>query len=115
MSDTSKEYANQFSDDGFWSKLAGYAKAAGSEAIEKALWLFYAYKDKETPVWAKTAIIGALGYFISPIDAIPDIAPVVGYADDIGVLALAVATVGAYIDDNVKEKTAAKLKEWFGS
>ena len=69
--------------------------------------------NPKTPVWAKTAIIGALGYFISPIDAIPDIMPVVGYTD-VGVLAAATAAVATYIDEDVKKKAKDKMKYWFG-
>ena len=108
------DYAKEFTDDGFWSKVSDYAKSAGSEVIEKALWLYYAFQRDETPIWAKTAIVGALGYFISPIDAIPDIIPLIGYADDLGVLALAVTTVGTQIDKNVKQLAKTKLDEWFG-
>ena len=114
MSDKNDEYASAFSDDGFWSKLAAFAKTAGSEVVEKALWLYYAFQNKDTPAWAKTAIVGALGYFISPIDAIPDVVPVVGYADDLGVLALAVATVATNIDQSVRDQAAGKLRDWFG-
>lgn len=39
-------------------------------------------------------IVGALVYFISPIDAVPDLLPVVGYSDDLVVLAGAVAALG---------------------
>ena len=35
----------------------------------------------------------AIGYFVSPIDAIPDIVPVAGYTDDLGVLVLALVSV----------------------
>ncbi|HHU79247.1 MAG TPA: DUF1232 domain-containing protein, partial [Clostridiales bacterium] len=63
--------------------------------------------------WAKATIMGALGYFISPIDAILDITPVVGYADDLGVLILALASVALLINDDVKAKAKKKLKEWF--
>ena len=69
----------------------------------------------QRPVWAKTAIYGALGYFISPIDAIPDITPVIGYADDLAVLAAAVATVATYITADVKQRAAEKLRGWFGA
>ena len=47
--------------------------------------------------WAKATIVGALGYFITPLDAIVDLTPVVGYADDLGVLALAIAAVATYV------------------
>lgn len=114
MTDESTNYAEKFSDQGFWNKLASFAKVAGKEVVEKALWLAYAFKADATPFWAKTAILGALGYFISPLDAIPDLVPAVGYSDDLGVLALAVTTVAAHITEDVKALTAKKLREWFG-
>lgn len=114
MAEEPKDYSKEFSDKNFWNKLAGFAKVAGKEVIEKALWLFYAFKEDATPLWAKTTILGALGYFISPLDAIPDLVPAVGYADDLGVLALAVATVAVHITDKVKGLATAKLADWFG-
>ncbi|RLA56495.1 MAG: hypothetical protein DRQ65_03020, partial [Gammaproteobacteria bacterium] len=54
------------------------------------------------------------GYFIVPLDAIADLTPAVGYADDLGVLALAIAAVATYINDDVRKKTAARIKAWFG-
>ena len=77
-----KQYEKKYTEDSFWDKVVKFAKTAGREVIEKALWLYYAAQQPNTPLWAKTAIYGALGYFISPIDAIPDITPVIGYADD---------------------------------
>ncbi|MCX0419278.1 YkvA family protein [Clostridium perfringens] len=59
-------------------------------------------------------IIGALGYFIFPIDFLPDIAPIVGYTDDLGLLIPALGAVAFYIDDEVKEQAKKKLKDWFG-
>ncbi|MBE7547779.1 MAG: hypothetical protein HS127_11785, partial [Planctomycetia bacterium] len=37
-----------------------------------------------------------------------------GFADDLGALAAALATVAVYINDEVKTKTSVKLKNWFG-
>ncbi len=108
------EYSKDYSEKGFWKKLAKFAKVAGTEVVEKALWLYYAYQRPETPMWAKTTIVAALGYFISPIDAIPDFIPIVGYIDDLGVLTAAVASVAVYIDKDVKKKAKKKLKDWFG-
>ena len=107
-------YGKEFSDDGFWNKIKTAFKKAGVKVVYSALTLYYTYKKKDTPTWAKGVIIGALGYFISPIDAIPDITPGVGYADDIGVLLAAVATVSAYIDSEVKQYAKDKLRDWFG-
>lgn len=106
-------YAKDYTEDGLWAKIKSYAKVAGSEVVEKALQLYYALQNSNTPIWAKTVIIGALGYFISPMDVVPDVAPLIGYADDAGVLAMAVATVASYITDDIKAKAKTKLAEWF--
>jgi uncharacterized membrane protein YkvA (DUF1232 family) len=65
-------------------------------------------------VWAKTVIMRALAYFISPIDAIPDLVPVAGFSDDLGSLAAALGIVAVYINDDIKQKAKIKLVEWFG-
>jgi uncharacterized membrane protein YkvA (DUF1232 family) len=109
------EYSKQYSEEKFWDKLVRRAKAAGYEVVEKALWLYYAAQEPGTPKWAKGVIIAALGYFIFPLDALPDVMPFVGYSDDLGVLAAAVAAVAIYITADVKEKARAKMKDWFGS
>ncbi|WP_373498987.1 YkvA family protein [Desulfococcus sp.] len=114
MAETPDEFGIKYSDKSFWDKILKYAKVAGIEVIEKALWLYYAAQNPATPAWAKTVIYGALAYFIFPVDAIPDFTPVVGYVDDLGVLAAAVVTVSMYITDEVKAITTKKLKDWFG-
>ena len=106
---------SEYSDSGVWDKVKKFARTAGKEVIEKALWLYYAAQRPETPKWAKTAIYGALAYFISPIDAIPDVTPLVGFTDDLGALAAAIAMTSAYINEDVKRKTSEKLLSWFGS
>ncbi len=104
---------SNFSENSFWSKIGKTVATAGREVIEKALWLYYAAQRPETPVWVKTAIFGALSYFIMPIDAIPDFLPG-GYVDDLGVLTAALGTAAAYINNDVKHKATVKLRTWFG-
>ena len=103
-----------YSETNFWDKLKHYALAAGKELVEKALWLYYAAQNPSTPTWAKSVMYGALGYFILPLDAIPDITPLIGYSDDLGVLAAALAAVSMYITDEVKQQAQQKLAAWFG-
>lgn len=109
-----KGYGKEYSEEGLWDKMKSVFKKAGIKVIYSALMLYFAYQKKETPIWAKTTIGGALGYFISPIDAIPDLTPVIGYADDMGVLVAAIAAVGTYIDKKVKSNSKEKLHDWFG-
>ncbi len=108
------EYEQAYSESGFWRKLQRYARVAGREVVEKALLLFYAMQEEQAPSWAKATIAGALGYFIVPLDAIVDLTPAVGYADDLGVLALAIAAVATYINDDVRARASARLDQWFG-
>ena len=107
-------FEKQYSDESFWDKLSRYAKSAGREVVEKALLLYYAAQEEDTPAWAKVTIVGALGYFISLIDAVPDITPIIGYSDDLGVLVMALAAVSSYINQNVRDRAQQKLATWFG-
>jgi uncharacterized membrane protein YkvA (DUF1232 family) len=107
------KHARVYSEAGFWAKLRGYARKAGYSVVEKALLLFYTLQEERTPSWAKATIMGALGYFITPLDAVIDLTPGIGYTDDLGVLALAVTVVAAYINDNARSRTAKTMERWF--
>lgn len=50
---------------------------------------------KEIPVGSIIAILGALIYFVSPIDLIPDFIPGVGYIDDVFILGLVISQIRA--------------------
>lgn len=109
-----KSGPNSFTPARFWKKLAPNARSIGRAAIEKALYLYYAVQNPATPKWARRVIYGALGYFILPLDAIPDLAPLIGYTDDMAVMAAALATVSFYITPEVKAQAHRKLADWFG-
>lgn len=112
--DDQQDFEGAYTEQGFWNKLKSYAKSAGREVVEKALLLYYAAQEETAPAWAKATIAASLGYFIVPLDAIADLTPAVGYGDDLGVLVLALAAVAQYVNDDVREKTSAKLQQWFG-
>lgn len=103
-----------YSDDKFWDKLKKFAKKAGSSVVYAVLLLYYTLQKPEVPAKAKTIIIGALGYFILPLDLIPDVTVGVGYTDDLGALGVALLQVAMYIDEDIKNKAKEKLKDWFG-
>lgn len=106
------KYKDYYSEEGFWDKMAKFAKKAGKELVTNALKLYYAMALGVATPAQITAIIAALGYFISPIDAIPDPAPG-GLVDDGGVIALAVTTLACCSDPRVVEAANAKANEWF--
>ncbi|MCF7992145.1 MAG: DUF1232 domain-containing protein [Thiohalocapsa sp.] len=99
----------------FWRKLRAFAVHAGHDVIEKALWLYYAAQKPEVPAKAKAAIWAALGYLILPLDAVADVIPVVGFGDDLAVLAASLATVARHVDAEVKAKASATLRGWLNA
>ena len=114
MKNAFSKYASSFSEFGLWRKIHSAGRQAGIKTVYSALLLFYAFRRKETPAWAKNIILGILGYFLAPLDAIPDISPIIGYTDDIGVLGFGLVTIAAYINEDVKVKARVRLKKWFG-
>ena len=71
--------------------------------------LFYAYQEGEVPSWAKKVIIGSITYLLSPLDAVPDLTPVLGMTDDLGVLAFGLVTIACYVTDDIREKAESRL------
>ncbi len=108
-----ESYAPEFSEDSFWTKVKTCARAIGAALLEEALVLYYAWRDPEMPVWAKAAIISALGYLVCPVDAIPDVIPVIGYTDDAGVLAAVIAMLNVYLKEEHRQHAQAVVEEWF--
>jgi uncharacterized membrane protein YkvA (DUF1232 family) len=115
MADES-EFSQYYSEKSFWEKIAKYAVIVGKEGIRNALILYYTLTlpSSQVPAWAKAVIIGALGYFIFPLDAIPDVIPIIGYADDISVLAAALGVIAMHVPPEARQLADEKIKEWFG-
>jgi uncharacterized membrane protein YkvA (DUF1232 family) len=101
----------QHDETSFWRKIRRVALKAGRAVIEHALILYFCMRDPATPRWARGVIVGALAYFVLPLDAVPDLIPAVGFADDLGVLATALATVLAHVKPAHRER-ARELLDW---
>ena len=112
-SPSSNQEVTEVPEKSFWRKIKNSATSAGYEAIHNALILYYTARAKETPLWCKTVIVGALGYFISLIDAIPDLTPILGYTDDISVMIAAVAALATHITPEIRNKAKEKADKLF--
>lgn len=99
----------------FWKKVKKSALNAGRILIEQAFTLYYCLIDKDTPVWVRSTILGALIYFISPVDAIPDVIAGVGYTDDASVIAGAFIAVSAHIKPEHIERAKKQTETIFGN
>lgn len=93
----------------FWTKLRD--TLARVPFVEPALAAFYAATDPATPMKSKAVLLGALAYFITPVDAVPDFVALLGYTDDAAVLMLALRTVrGALTPDH-----HARARAWLSA
>jgi len=106
-------YANKFSQSNFVEKIARVAKRAGAKLVYAALILFYTLQSKKISIKNKAIIVGALGYLISPLDAVPDAIPIVGLGDDLAVLIYVLKLVWSDVDPEIQERAKAKLNDWF--
>ena len=96
---------------GFWPKLGRVA--ARIPFANQAVSVYYAARDPETPMAAKGIMLGALAYFVMPVDAIPDVLAGIGFTDDAAVITAVIATLGANIRQrhrDLAEKALEKLR-----
>lgn len=108
-----EKYSNTYSESSFWDKIKSVALKVGAKGIYYALILYYVLQKEEVPYKTKALIVGALGYFVLPIDFIPDFMPIIGYTDDATGLLLVVTQVSKYIDEEVKNNAKYKVQDWF--
>ena len=106
-------YASKFSPSDFVDKVSRIAKRAGAKLVYAALILYYTLQSENVSKTDKALIVGALGYMISPIDAIPDAIPIVGLTDDLGVLIYVLRKVWVNVEPDIKAKAKEKLYKWF--
>lgn len=108
---TKKDYSTSFSDKDFWEKIITIPGNTGCSLLRVAYSLYITLKEPSTPAWAKAIIISALGYLICPIDAIPDIIPVVGLTDDLAIMTLVMSQIHAFMNDDIRNKVESMLPE----
>lgn len=110
-----ESYQSNYSECGLWKKVKTVAKKAGIKTIYMVLLLHYVLKSPNVSIEDKAKIYGALGYFILPIDLIPDFIPIVGYSDDVAALAYALHAVWKNVTPEIKQQAQQKLRSWFGN
>ncbi len=94
----------EYVEGNLWTKLEKVGKKI---SFAKDIMALFNYMRDVNVSWHRKAIIvAALVYFISPIDSIPDIAPLIGYLDDLGVITALLKYLGSelipYYDSNYR-------------
>ena len=111
-----QKYGTYYSDNRFWKKVERVAKKVGATVLVPVFTLYYMLQDDKVSLQHKAYIVGALGYFILPIDLIPDgILPVIGFTDDIAVMTLVLKLVKDSITPEIKARANARVSEIIGT
>ncbi|MFQ5985710.1 MAG: YkvA family protein [Alphaproteobacteria bacterium] len=98
-----------FVTERFWDKVR--ATLGKVPFMEDALAAFYCATDAKTPLFVKAILFGALAYFITPMDVIPDFIAGLGFTDDAAVLAAAIAALRSHMRPHHFAAARAILKK----
>lgn len=99
------KYVPHYNELSFIEKVKSSGTILGEAVMMPILRLFYILKYADIPLSKKTLIMGALGYFILPIDLIPDFIPaLLGFTDDLVVIAYVVKQVNQYTTPEIEAR-----------
>jgi len=108
-----KDYSGHYNENSLQQKLKDFALKAGQQVVYAVLLLYYVMKNPGIPMKKKASIAAALGYFILPLDIVPDLVPLIGYSDDLGVLVFALLQVATSLTPEIRQQARNKMHEWF--
>ena len=82
--------------------------------IDRGFAAYYCARDPQTPILARVALFGAIGYFFMPFDVIPDFIPGIGHIDDAAIMLLAIRLVAHRITPEHHDRARQRLDLWAG-
>ncbi len=109
-----EDYAGQarhYTEGRLLDKVQRVPKSAGRAIVEKALLLRQLMASPEVPAWAKALVVGVLGYFILPLDVVPDILGAAGYVDDFAAMLIVLAELDRYVTPSLEREAKAALPD----
>ena len=103
-----EKHGRHFTEDGFWKKVTRLPGKASCGLLRTAITLYVLLESPDVPILAKGTIVAVLGYFIWPLDALPDFLPG-GYIDDLAAMTLALANLKVFTNDDIRERVIKLL------
>jgi uncharacterized membrane protein YkvA (DUF1232 family) len=91
----------------FWRKVL--REAASLPFLEQLLTAHYCAFDRNTPLYVKGVLVGAIVYFVLPDHLVPKYLTWVGLADDAAVLGAAVKAVASHIKPEHREAARRRI------
>jgi len=90
----------------FWR----FVKSAGRDGLV----LLYALRDPDTPMSIKGAILGLALYTLSPIDLLPDLLMLFGWADDLALLMIFIPFLVRRLPAAVRARATMRAEQTLG-
>jgi uncharacterized membrane protein YkvA (DUF1232 family) len=94
---------------GFWPTVRRAARQI--PFMHDVVAAYFCAVDPNTPLKVRGTILGALVYFVSPVDAVLDFIPLVGFGDDAAILIATIKLVADHITDEHRAKAARALAD----
>ena len=92
----------------FWRAIK--REAASIPFLQDVLTAHYCTFDRRTPLYVKAVLVGAIAYFVMPDHLIPKNLPLIDFADDAAVIALAMKAVASHIKPEHREAARRTLQ-----
>ena len=108
-----EQYGQHYDNKSLFDKIKSAAGKAGRKLVYHVLLLYYVLTDSAIPLRHKRLIIGVLGYFILPIDLLPDFLPGTGFVDDLMAVLYVVKVINDSITPAIRAKAESKCNEYF--
>lgn len=106
------KYTSHFSELSFREKISRVGAMLGDTILLPLFRLYYIYRDPSVPIKAKLYITGALGYFIFPLDFLPDFLPgLFGFSDDLIVVGIVLKQVEMHLTPQSDAQAHALLRK----
>jgi len=91
-----------------WEQLKRWA----AELRNEGMTLWFCCRHPDMPWLPRIFALLVVGYFLSPIDLIPDFIPVIGYLDDLILVPIGIYLTLKLVPQHVIEESRAKARDW---
>ena len=91
-----------------WERLKRWARALENDGLT----LWFCCRHPRMPRLPKILALLVVGYFLSPIDLIPDFIPVLGYLDDLILLPVCIYFILKLIPEPILIECRAQAEVW---
>jgi len=94
-----------------WDRIKRWAREVKNEGMT----LWFCCRHPDMPWLPKILAFMVVGYFLSPIDLIPDFIPVIGYLDDLILVPIGIYLTLKHVPQHVIEESRAQARDWIAA